>query len=387
MASWDSWDWGSGTQADPYKVMSLKELKQLFADTVAVGSPLDIYVEFATHDRQGNLIPVSERIDDCRHNNWILESNGFIISFDSSYSYPIKVYINGNGWTILGVSLRRSHLINVTSTSSGGSPSYDKTHTVYIENLIFKNVYLQGSGRYSLLYVNGATVRVEISNCKFSGIIDNSGNSSYSTSQGNNVNNTYSGGVNVFTACSFNFKFVAHFKLAHSSGSGAPNATEFNNCLFNFSGKYTGTTAESPSYPDYAYMYGAIMYFCKCHGQIIMDTKVGNLNLHMFFDNGGTLNVVDVDIRILDSLANYLRVFYRHSNNTSKDIFYVQPDKSYQYFVVACKNHPESFIIPSNRAQLVDVTWLEDQGFVIGSPPPYKWVTQTKHISYERRCA
>lgn len=386
MASWNTWDWGSGTQADPYKVMSLKELKQLFADTITnTDSFLAIYVEFATHDRQGNPIPVSERIDDCRHNNWILESDGFKTYFSSSYT--IKVYINGNGWTILGVSLRRSNLISATSTSSGGSPSYNKNHTVYIENLTFKNVYLQGSGRYSLLYVSGATVRVEISNCKFSGIIDNSGNSSFNTGEGNNVNNTISGGVNVFTACSFNFKFVAHFKLAHSATNGVPNTTEFNNCLFNFSGKYTGTTTESPGAPDYVYMYGAIMYFCKCQGQIIMDTNVGNLYLHMFFDYGGTLNVVDVDIRILDSLANYLKVFYRHSNNTSKDIFYVQPDKSYQYFVVACKTNPASFIRPTNRAQLVDVSWLEDQGFVVGSPPPYKWITQTKHISYERRCA
>ena len=368
MASWDTWDWGSGTQADPYKVMSLKELKQLFADTVvASDSPLDIYVEFATHNRQGNPIPVSERIDDCRHNNWILESDGFKTNFDDSYSYPIKVYINGNGWTILGVSLRRSHLISVTSTSSGGSPSYNMRNTVYIENLIFKNVYLQGSGRYSLLYVNGATVRAEISNCKFSGILDNSGNNSYTNHEGNNVNNTYSGGVNVFTACSFNFKFVAHFKLAHSSASGY--TTEFNNCLFNFSGKYTGTTPEFPLNLGFAYMYGAIMYFCKCQGQIIMDTNVGNLYLHMFYDYGGTLNVVDVDIRILDSLDKSLKVFYRHSNSTSKDIFYVQPDKSYQDFVVSGRN-PASFIVPSNRAQLVDVSWLEDQGFVIGSPPP-----------------
>lgn len=370
MASWDTWDWGSGTQADPYKVMSLKELKQLFADTIAVGSPLDLYVEFATHDRQGNPIPVSERIDDCRHNNWILESNGFRTNFDSSFSYPIKVYINGNGWTILGVSLRRSQLINVSSNASGGSPSYSKDCTVYIENLIFKNVYLQGaSGRYSLLYVNGANVRVEISNCKFSGVLDNSGNGSYTTIQGNNVNNTYSGGVNVFTACSFNFKFIGHFKLAQASGTGDPNTTEFNNCLFDFSGKYTGTTPQDPSSPYYSYMYGAVMYFCKCQGEIIMDTKVGNLNLQFFYDVGGTLNVVDVDIKILEGLANYLKVFYRHSNNTSKDIFYVQPDKSYQYFVVSCKSNSASFICPSNRAQLVDVSWLEDQGFIIGTAP------------------
>ena len=100
-----------------------------------------------------------------------------------------------------------------------------------------------------------------------------------------------------------------------------------------------------------------------------MDTNIGNLNLHLFYDNGGTLNVVDVDIRILEGLANYLRVIYRHSNGTSKDIFYVQPDKSYQYFVVSCKAYNSSFILPSNRAQLVDVAWLEDQGFIIGSAP------------------
>lgn len=371
MASWDTWDWGSGTQADPYKVMSLKELNQLFADNISVDNDLYIYVEFATHDRQGNLIPVSERIDDCRHNSWILEDNGFRTYFVSSHI--VKVFINGNGWTILGVSLRRSQLIKVSSNTSGGSPSYNKDCTLYVENLIFKNVYLQGAGMYGLLYVNGGTARAEISNCKFSGVIDNSGNSSYNTSQGNNVNiiGNGGGGVNVFSACSFNFKFIGHFKLSQKSGqTGAPNATEFNNCLFNFSGKYTGTTSESPGYPEYAFMYGAIMYFCKCQGQIIMDTNDGNLNLHMFYDYSGTLNVVDVDIRILEGLANYLRVFYRHSNNTSKDIFYVQPDKSYTYFVVSCKNNPASFIRPSNRAQLVDVSWLEDQGFVIGSPPP-----------------
>lgn len=384
MASWDTWDWGSGTQADPYKVMSLKELNQLFADSLDGDNDLYIYVEFATHDRQGNPIPVSERIDDCRYNNWILESNGFRTYFVSSHI--VKVFINGNEWTILGVSLRRSQLIDASSSRGGGSPSYNKDCTLYIENLIFKNVYLQGAaGRYSLLYVSGANTRVEISNCKFSGVIDNSGNSSYNTGQGNNVNNVVSGGVNVFTACSFNFKFVGHFKLSQR-GSADPDATEFNNCLLNFSGKYTGTTVESPA-ASYGFMYGAIMYFCKCQGQIIMDTNNGNLNLHMFYDYGGTLNVVDVDIRILDGLANYLRVFYRHSNSTSKDIFYVQPDKSYEYFVVGCKDNAASFILPSNRAQLVDATWLEDQGFIIGSPPPYKWVTQTKHISYERRCA
>lgn len=373
MASWNTWDWGSGTQADPYKVMSLKELNQLFADNLTNPDPdsfLAIYVEFATHDRQGNPIPVSERIDDCRHNSWILESNGFRTYFNTSY--PIKVYINGNGWTILGVSLRRSHLINASSNLGGGSPSYNKDCTVYIENLIFKNVYLQGGGgRYSLLYVYGLNTRVEISNCKFSGVIDNSGNNSYSTSQGNNVNNNTDsgGGVNVFTACSFNFKFIGHFKLAHSKSTGAPNGTEFNNCLFNFSGKYTGTTSSNPGPTDFAYMYGAIMYFCKCQGQIIMDTNVGNLYLYMFFDYGGTLNVVDVDIRVLDSVANDLVVFYRHSNATSKDIFYVQPDKSYEDFSVDCKGNAASFIRPSNRAQLEDVTWLEDQGFIIGSAP------------------
>lgn len=370
MASWNTWDWGSGTQADPYKVTSLKELKQLFADNLTNlnGDTIYVYVEFATHDRQGNPIPVSERIDDCRHNNWILESNGFRTYFNTSY--PIKVYINGNGWTILGVSLRRSHLINASSSASGGSPSYNKDCTVYIENLIFKNVYLQGAnGRYSLLYVNGANVRVEISNCKFSGVLDNSGNSSYGSSQGNNVNNTYSGGVNVFTACSFNFKFIGHFKVAHASSTGNPDTTEFNNCLFNFSGKYTGSTPQDPSNPNYVSMYGAIMYFCKCQGQIIMDTNVDNLNLHLFYDYGGTLNVVDVDIRIIEGLANYLRVLYRHSNATSKDIFYVQPDKSYQYFVVSCRGNQASFIRPSNRAQLVDVAWLEDQGFIVGTPP------------------
>ena len=371
MASWNTWDWGSGTQADPYKVMSLKELKRLFADTLTnYDSFLAIYVEFATHDRQGNPIPVSERIDDCRHNSWILESNGFRTYFNTSY--PIKVYINGNGWTILGVSLRRSQLIDITSSVSGGSPSYNKDCTLYIENLIFKNVYLQGAnGKYSLLYAYGANVRAEISNCKFSGVLDNSGNDSYQQTQGNNVNNngTSGCGVNVFTACSFNFKFIGHFKLTHTASTGQPGSAEFNNCLFNFSGKYTGTTPESPSTTSYVSMYGAIMYFCKCQGQIIMDTNLGNLYLHLFYDYGGTLNVVDVDIRILEGLANYLKVFYRHSNATSKDIFYVQPDKNYQYFVVGNKGNSASFILPSNRAQLVDVAWLEDQGFIIGSAP------------------
>lgn len=373
MASWNTWDWGSGTQADPYKVMSLKELKQLLTDTISsTESNLTIYIEFATSDRQGNPIPVSERIDDCRYNNWLLEDVGFKVNFNYGGGYSLKVFVNGNGWTILGLSLRRSHLISVNTNTSGGSPSYSKEDTLYLENLIFKNVYVQGSGMYALLYVNGGAARAEISNCKFSGVIDNSGNQSYNTGQGNNVNiiGGSGGGVNVFTACSFNFKFIGHFKLSQKSGqSGAPNATEFNNCLFNFSGKYTGTTSENPGYPDYAYTYGAIMYFCKCQGQIIMDTRVGNMYLHMFFDYGGTLNVVDVDIRILDDVANYLKVFYRHSNATSKDIFYVQPDKSYSYFNVVNKGNAASFILPSNRAQLVDASWLEDQGFIVGSAP------------------
>lgn len=372
MASWDTWDWGNGTQADPYKVMSLKELKQLFADDISVGSNQSIYIEFATHDRQGNPIPVSERIDDCRYDNWILESVGFRTYFLDNSGYTVSVFINGNGWTILGVSLRRSHLIEVSSSSSGGTGSYSKKYTLYLENLIFKNVYLQGAGgKYSLLYENGAAVRAEISNCKFSGVLDNSGNDMTNQNQGNNVSNCPNGGgVNVFTACSFNFKFIAHFKLSTAGGTNSPNATEFNNCLFDFSGKYTATTPESPGYPNFVYMYGAIMYFCKCQGQIIMDTKVGNLNLHMFFDVGGTLNVVDVDIRILDDVANYLRIYYRHANSTSRDIFYVQPDKSYSYFVVSNKNSTAaSFIRPSSRAQLVDVAWLEDQGFIVGSAP------------------
>lgn len=371
MASWDTWDWGSGTQADPYKVMSMKELKQLFADDISVGSNQSIYVEFATHDRQGNPIPVSERIDDCRHNSWIVDSCGFRTYFIDSSGYTVSVFINGNGWTILGVSLRRSQLIDMSSTSSGGTGSYSKKYTLYLENLIFKNVYLQGgNGKYSLLYVSGPSVRAEITNCKFSGVLDNSGNASDNQNQGNNVNNCPTGGgINVFTACSFNFKFVAHFKLATAGSTNAPSATEFNNCLFDFSGKYTATTPESPSYPSFVYMYGAIMYFCKCQGQIIMDTNIGNLNLHMFYDVGGTLNVVDVDIRIIDGVANYLRIFYRHANSTSRDIFYVQPDKSYSYFVVSNKNNAASFIRPSSRAQLVDVSWLEDQGFVVGTPP------------------
>ena len=370
--------WGTGTREDPYVCDTWDSLVDRCANSNVQS---EIYVEMAAKTQQGVLIPVSERVIDMRRRSWFLSDGTGGALVVPSRAYPI--HINGNDWTILGASLRDCRLISFRCNDV----------VSYVENFTFKNIYLQGHS--SLFAQTGiasgdSTKRVLVSNIRASGVLDLSTLSSIISANTNialfNVDATSIGDTGFrVTACSFNFKFVAAFRLnifnGRDSGASTVKNFEFNNCLFNIEGKtISDVYASFPSAQGamYRYPFFGTFYFCKFTGSIYYDHIHNNNNtttMFLYYNGGGTLDVIDFDIYCIadaTGIADTDRIYAHSTIANAKIIQYHKAIYSHDPIVEIIYYHTSNaaaFLHPSDREEMCDRQWLLEQGFIIGTPP------------------
>lgn len=368
--------WGTGTKEDPYVCDTWDSLVDRCANSQ---NDREIYVEMATKTQQGVPIPVSERVIDMRRWNWFL-SDGTGGALVVSFRYD-PIHINGNDWTILGASLRDCRLMEFR---------YSRVVS-YVENFTFKNIYLQGhSSLFSQVGDVNDSKRILISNIRASGVLDLSTLSSIASANTNIAlfNTSIATGQGVgdsgfrVTACSFNFKYVAAFRLTNcngkDSGTSAIKNFEFNNCLFNIEGKTTDVNTSMPGSTGamYRYPFFGTFYFCKFTGSIYYD-HIDNSSCVMFlyYNGGGTLDVIDFDIYCnvsFQSFSDTDRIVANSSIATAKIIHYHKT--TFPHYAIGAVNRYHStnaaaFLHPSSREEICDRQWLLEQGFIIGTPP------------------
>ena len=340
------------------------------------------YIALPTVDQQGNPIPPERRVMDLRSHDWYRSTT--IIEQTNCY-----LWIEGNGWTILGLSIRDTTLFKINKASSGSTSSKNWKDNFVLRNLNIKNVYLQGTSCLFKTSANGARIR-EISGCKFSGVHDMStlsdpyNNTSSTPAIVSNSGNSYAG-YNVITACSFNFKFVGFIRIAIDRPESAPtnnNSNEFNNCLFNLEGKLPNRYDNPYSSNNHSKPLIIIgkFYFCKFTGKLVLDTTstdAGPLYYPLFWCTDGTLNVIDFKV------SYYPQNFYSYNGylefgsggGSQCHVLFIDkpPDTPYGStggdVQLRLYNNSETFKIPSSRAQMTDETWLTNNGFVVGSAP------------------
>lgn len=372
--------WGSGTLEDPWRVTDWDNFVDK-CEAPAVDSEERHYIEFPTHDQNGNLIPTEQRIIDMRYHDWYVDVNKTtlgqkgIIELTINGGQPYKT-IEGNGWTILGLSLRNSILFYIGRTKYTGTGRH-RDRSDEVKNLNFQNVYLHGS--CYLFCCDSSKTRISVSGCKFSGVADNSINDPYAT--------TKAGGSAIFgmstltgyttaTSCSFNFKFINLFKaslLYATSGAVWNDGMEFNNCLFNIEGKIkpSDDNENGTNNHNKYYMLFAVFYFCKITGKLIVESRQATSYAYLISNINGSLNVIDIYISSPStewSFFYYLRHYLKNASEVS--IRYIEYDKAATKNNVSIQTYGNaSFKIPADRAQLTDKDWLENQGFVIGTPP------------------
>lgn len=368
--------WGSGTLEDPWKVTDWDNFVSKCNETES-GEDDRTYIEFPTHDQNGNLIPVEERVIDLRHHEWFVGTNG---SEQIFYISRFKT-IEGNEWTILGMSIRNKSLFNIDKRYTGTAVK-NRLRNFEMMNLNFQNIYVHGK---CILFKNGSNgSRYSISGCKFSGVFDASITDIYTSTQSETCAISQGGsyqGWDVFTACSFNFKFISGMRIEFSSSSGN-NSSEFNNCIFNIEGKPKATDVNILSGNAYLYgryfLWNGTFYFCKFTGKLLLDCADSETNekwLGTYLNRDGSLNVIDVTLKSVtaryDYFYYYYNLVYASLNNNEVTIRYFDrtdiPDS-----VIGLRldtNNANVFKIPADRAQMTDKDWLEGQGFVVGSPP------------------
>lgn len=373
--------WGNGTLEDPWRVTDWDNFVDKCNAPVADAEERH-YIEFPTHDQNGNLIPPKQRVIDMRHHDWYVDINKStpgqqgIIELTVNGSQPYKT-IEGNGWTILGLSLRNSVLFYIGRTKYNGGGTKHRNRADEVKNLNFQNVYLHGS--CYLFCTNSSKTRISVSGCKFSGIVDNSINDPYTSvkNEGSAIFGIVaSSGYTTATSCSFNFKFINLFKasLLHgTSGVVWNDGMEFNNCLFNIEGKIKPSDYNENGKNNHNkyYMFFAVFYFCKITGKIIVESRQDTSYAYLISNVDGSLNVIDIYISSPSTEWSHYYYLRHYLNNASEvSIRYIEYDKaSTKNNVTIETNGNTSFKIPADRAQLTDKDWLENQGFVIGTPP------------------
>lgn len=366
--------WGSGTLEDPWKVTDWDNFVSRCNEAQSASSGRT-YIEFPTHDQNGNLIPVEERVIDLRHHEWFVGNDG------SSAIIVIQRFktIEGNGWTILGMSIRNMTLFSIRVDS--GSSRKNRNRNFEMKNLNFQNIYVHGKCTLFDPHLNGS--RFSISSCKFSGVFDASITNIYDSSWYNSnaiaAGSMYAG-YNVFTACSFNFKFVSGMRIEYISEPGY-YSSEFNNCIFNIEGKPKSFNDNLIGISDYNcgrfyLMYGGF-YFCKFTGKLLLDcadSYTQEKYLGTYFNTAGSLNVIDITLKKVTTRYNYFKytyhICYTSYNSNEVTIRYFDMTDFGSTVGLAFNAHNSNlFKIPADRAQMVDKDWLEDQGFVIGTAP------------------
>lgn len=374
--------WGSGTLEDPWRVTDWDNFVDK-CNAPAADAEERHYIEFPTHDQNGNLIPPEQRVIDMRHHEWYVDINKTklgqqgIIELTVNGSQPYKT-IEGNGWTILGLSLRNSILFYIGRTKYTGSASKHRNRADEVKNLNFQNIYLHGS--CYLFCCHNSKTRISVSGCKFSGVADNSINDPYSTvrTEGSAIFGMATAtGYTTVTSCSFNFKFINLFKasLLYATSGGVRNdGIEFNNCLFNIEGKVkpSNDSENGSNNHNKYYMLFAVFYFCKITGKFIVENGQDQSKYAYLISNvNGSLNVIDIYISSPStdwSYMYYLRHYLRNASEVS--IRYIEYDKASTKNNMTNETYGNTrFKIPADRAQLTDKEWLENQGFVIGTPP------------------
>ena len=148
---------------------------------------------------------------------------------------------------------------------------------------------------------------------------------------------------------------------------------EFNNCLFNIEGKIkpSDDNENGTNNHNKYYMFFAVFYFCKITGKIIVESRQATSYAYFISNINGSLNVIDIYISSPSIEWSYYYFFRHYLKNASEvSIRYIEYDKASTKNNVTIETYGNTrFKIPADRAQLTDKDWLENQGFVIGTPP------------------
>ena len=358
---------GSGTSASDPRIVDTKE------DFIAAiqSEEKTMYISFPD-DR-----PESEKVLDFRKDGFYTSPVASVPSLE----YPRSRYINGNGWTILGLSLRDTSFISTPSNTDGG-------YTIEIRNLNFKNVYLLGLTSYSsgidgvatsLLFfirsANSTSGGAYMYNCKISGVLDNYVNQNAKVSFVC-ANGGYPDSVSgIFKNCSFNIRVLPYTR------TNAQKKIPYENCLFNIVGNtYNVIGGDS----DLSPLAGGIFRFCRFQGKIIVtstlyassddhySSSVQGDTLFRFL-TGSYYNVIDMEIT-----TNHSRI-----NSTTQEIEYpavntFASSSSNLWITDGCVNVFTHVTTNSGQAYVHMVTkaesqnkqkMLDDCNFIIGDNP------------------
>lgn len=367
--------WGSGTLEDPWKVTDWDNFVSRCVEQ-DTDSDTRSYIEFPTHDQNGNLIPIEERIIDLRHREWYINEN------TDYYIIHMRRFktIEGNGWTILGLSIRNMSLFNLDKR--GNSTYKNRGRDFEMKNLNFQNLYIHG--RCILFRHDTDGARFSISGCKFSGIFDASIGDIYSNDLRNAcciINGGEYYGWSVFTACSFNFKFIVGMRI---EWIGRENySSEFNNCLFNIEGKpkvfTNGDPTGSPAYQCGVYhLFYSTFYFCKFTGKLLIDcaeTYERTGWLGTYSNRAGSSNVIDIALKKVNMPYDYFRYPYylgysSFNDNEATIRYFDRTDLPVDTSGFDFRTNKSSvFKIPADRDQMIDKDWLEANDFIVGIAP------------------
>ena len=100
------------------------------------------------------------------------------------------------------------------------------------------------------------------------------------------------------------------------------------------------------------------------------------MRLGTYLNRDGSLNVIDITLKKVPAQYDYFYYYYNlcyaSLNDNEVTIRYFDrtdiPVSTIGFRFAT--NNANVFKIPADRTQMTDKDWLEDQGFVIGSPPP-----------------
>ena len=286
---------GSGTQADPFEPTTWLEF------VTAIGTE-GAYVEFPP---EPGVIDVS--------------SLGFFNIGTNNINCPILcTSINGNGWTIHGLSWQNSYMFGKKVTGD-----------VTIKNLNFTSFLgFLNSGNYAdFFYFSKGEILID--NCVFTGTLDNNG---FEYHYQNNL---------TYNQCSLTFE------LKHGAGINqhAYTASEMVNCNIKLTGSTSTTGNIINAKPfDFCYLRGAL-------------TFTGN-SAFLLKDNGSTstlhYSVIDIDL-INGGSGNSITIDNRGAKIVNKD--------KIKGFTTITLDDDEFAV---TKEQFCDAAYLKQIGFAIG---------------------
>ena len=305
------------------------------------------FIGFPTHDQEGNLIPISERVIDLRRYPWITETSAAGVNNDG------KKVVYGNNWTILGPSIRNCFLLKFSQSSETNAYLYDLTiKNAYV--FAFENSragIFETYGRYYKYFY-----RVKVS-ATFDGV-GGSAMFSYGTT-GTNQD------VLLMYNCSLNFKIHGSFYLRTSAYA----ALTMENCLINLQSSEYGHTGKTDLLDD------SVLRFCKIQGSI----KLGNWNfstdvykiIRPANYSAYAYNVIDLEVHKSSSITTPLKCGVDQcASGSTLACFLINKTKiENNGFTFYSGENPNQQIVGVTQEQLTNRDYLESVYFLVGETP------------------